>query len=160
MSKTYTLEVKEREDGELYLEFPDEIMEEAGWAIGDTLKWSDNGDGSFSLTKRNTEWVLVECVSTFRQRYMVEVPVGKTEWALDTVAMEEAREFSQRHLGEQIVSHRVVERDEALRLCREDNDYAALWSDEKLMEAFSTPCVDDEDDESTVDISRSNDAWD
>lgn len=139
MSKKYTLEVKEREDGELYLEFPDEVMEEAGWKIGDTLNWSDNGDGSFSLTKRNTEWVMVECVSTFRHRYMVEVPVGKAEWALDTVSMDEAVEFSQLHLGEQIVSHRVVPLVEAIRQCRVDNSYVSSWSDDKIVEVFFTP---------------------
>ena len=55
--------------------------------------------------KEETQLVLVECVSTFRQRYMVEVPVGtddygndKTLWALDTVTMQEAKEFSQEYL--------------------------------------------------------------
>jgi hypothetical protein len=144
MSKSYTLDVQQREDGELYLEFPDEILEEAGWKIGDTLKWKDNGDGSFTLTKKETEWVLVDCVSTFRQRYLVEVPRGKTLWAEDTVAMKEAKEFSQRHLGEQIVSHRVVDREAALAMCRVDNAYAASWSDDQLMEAFSTPWAEDE----------------
>jgi hypothetical protein len=42
-----------------------------------------------------TEFVLVECVSTFRMRYVVEVPEGKSEYALDTVVMNEANEFSQ-----------------------------------------------------------------
>ena len=44
---------------------------------------------------KETEWVLVECVSTFRMRYMVEVPKDKSEYALDTVTMNEAKEFSQ-----------------------------------------------------------------
>ena len=41
-----------------------------------------------------TQLVLVECVSMFRMRYLVEVPVGidsygndKKDWALDTVSM-------------------------------------------------------------------------
>jgi len=62
-----------------------------------------------------TQLVLIECVSSYRIRYMVEVPKGidtlgndKSLWALDTVSMNEAREFSQEHIGEQIISHRVV----------------------------------------------------
>ena len=40
-----------------YVEFPEEVLEEAGWKPGDTLKWTDKGDGSWSLTKihENTE---------------------------------------------------------------------------------------------------------
>lgn len=92
-----------------------------------------------------TQLVLVECVSTFRQRYMVEVPVGiddfgkdKALWALDTVTMNEAKEFSQEHLGETIVSHRVVSQKEALALCDTDNDYTKQWPKSKKIEAFFT----------------------
>lgn len=90
--------------------------------------------------------VLVETVSMFRMRYVVEVPVGiddfgndKTLWALDTVVMGDAKEFSQKHLDETIVSHRVVSMDEALALCDEDNDYTASWPTEKKIETFFTP---------------------
>lgn len=81
---------------------------------------------------------MVEAVSTFRMRYMVEVPKGKAEWALDTVTMQEAQEFSQEHLGEQIVSHRVVSKEEALALCDADNDYCKTWNDEQKVKAFFT----------------------
>jgi hypothetical protein len=84
------------------------------------------------------EWVLVDCVSTFRMRYLVEVPEGKKEWALDTVVMHEAKEFSQEHIGEQIVSHRVVTKEEALAICDEDNNYCASWNDEQKEKAFFT----------------------
>ena len=79
--------------------------------------------------------------------YMVEVPVGtdaqgkdKTLWALDTVTMEEAKEFSQEHIGEQIVSHRVVSKKEALELCDQDNDYTKSWDKELKMKTFFTTC--------------------
>ncbi len=136
--KSYTLDVKFRDDGEAYIELPDEVIEETGWKVGDDLEWSDNGDGSFTLTQSNKEWVLVECVSQFRQRYMVQVPKGKAEWALDTVVCEEAKEFSQQHLGETIVSHRVVGYDEALKICDEDNDYTKSWSEEQKVKTFFT----------------------
>lgn len=147
MSKTWTLEVKEDpENGDAILEFPDDLMEEAGWKEGDTLDWIDNKNGSYTLKKKEpTQWVLVECVSTFRERYMVEVPVGvdkygknKVDWALDTVTMNEAKEFSQEHLGEQIVSHRVVTKEEALALCDKDNAYCSSWDEETKIKNFFT----------------------
>jgi len=85
-----------------------------------------------------TEWVLVETVSQFRMRYMVEVPAGKKEYALDTVTLNEAKEFSQEHLGETIVSHRVVSKKEALTICDEDNHYCASWTKDKKESAFFT----------------------
>lgn len=98
-----------------------------------------------------TQWVLVDTVSTFRERYMIEVPVGidnygkdKIDWALDTVTMEEAKEFSQKHIGELIVSHRVVTKEEALSLCDEDNDYTISWSEEQKINTFFT-CWKEED---------------
>jgi hypothetical protein len=146
-SWTATLQ-EDPETGDLILPLPDEVMESNGFEIGDVLKWKDNKDGSFSITKKTsekTQWVLVEAVSTFRTRYMVEVPVGtdnygkdKVEWALDTVTMEEAKEFSQEHIGEQIISHRVVSKKEALALCDQDNNYCISWEDELKMNNFFT----------------------
>lgn len=92
--------------------------------------------------KRSTEFVLVECVSMFRMRYMVEVPKGKSEWALDTVTMEEAPEFSQQHLGETITSHWVLSEKEVLELCDIDNDYCKSWDDKKKIETFVTRISD------------------
>ena len=82
--------------------------------------------------------VLVECIQQYRMRYVVEVPVGKSDWALDTVTMEEAVEFSQLSLGETIVSHRVVSKDEVVQLCDEDNQYCKSWDTEKKFEVFVT----------------------
>jgi len=89
----------------------------------------------------DNKWVLVECVSSFRIRYMVEVPAGKELWALDTISMNEAKEFSQESLGEQIFSHRVVTEADALALCRQDNNYAT-WNDDKVKEVFFTSIAD------------------
>lgn len=144
MNKTWTLEVQQHEDGDYFIEFPDEVLEGAGWETGDTIEWIDNKDGSWTLKKRETQLVLVECVSQFRQRYVVEVPTGKAEWALDTVVMNEAKEFSQEHLGETIVSHRVLTRDEVLSLCNKDNAYCSPWTDEKKFETFVTEWKEDD----------------
>jgi len=140
MSYIITLE-NDPETGDLILPLPDELLREAGWQTGDTLDWKDNGDGTFSMTKQKTEeteWVLVEAISQFRERYMVEVPKGKAEWALDTVTLNEAQEFSQEHLGEVIVSHRVVSFDEALEMCDKDNHYCKDWDNEHKISAFFT----------------------
>lgn len=96
----------------------------------------------------NTELVLVECVSSFRMRYVVKVPKGKTDWALDTVLMNEAKEFSQEHLDETIFSHRVIDLEEFFRVCDEDNDYLKSWTDEHKVQAFVTDVTDKEGDES------------
>lgn len=127
------------ESGDLILPFPEGMLEQMGWDVGDTLNWEAKDNGTFHITKKEpTEWVLVECISTFRTRYMVEVPKGKSEWAMDTVTMNEAKTFSSEHLGEQIVSHRVVTKEEALSLCDTDNDYFKSWDEETKMKNFFT----------------------
>ena len=142
MNSTVVTLVKDPETGDLILPLDDEIFSETGWEIGDTLEWVDQKDGSWLLRKKEIsqekEWVLVECISTFRERYMVEVPKGKADWALDTVTMNEAKEFSQKHLGETIVSHRVISEEDALTLCDNENDYAKPWDNEHKMKAFFT----------------------
>jgi len=80
-----------------------------------------------------TEYVLVDAISQYRMRYLVEVPKGKTEWAHDTVAMEEAKEFSQKHLGETIISSRVISLEQAVQLFKVDNDYLKEWSEEQVL---------------------------
>jgi len=52
-SKRWTLTVQEHEDGSQFIEFPEEVLKDAGWKEGDTLKWTDRGDGSWSLSKIN-----------------------------------------------------------------------------------------------------------
>jgi len=141
MSK-YTIKLEEDKNGELILPLSDELLKEVGWKEGDTLQWKDNEDGSYTLSKKNdsieTEWVLVEAISQFRERYVVEVPKGKSEYALDTVTMDEAKEFSQKHLGETIVSSRVISEKDALDLFDKDNDYLQGWTDEQKMQTGFT----------------------
>lgn len=85
-----------------------------------------------------SKWVLVEAISQFRMRYMVEAPDDHPDYALDTVTMNEAKEFSQEHLGETIVSHRVVSEEEALQICDKDNDYLKSWTNEQKKNSFFT----------------------
>lgn len=83
-------------------------------------------------------WVMVECISMFRERYMVEAPQDHPEYALDDVTLERPKEFSQKWLGETITSHRVVSQMEALDICDVDNDYCKDWTDEQKFNAFFT----------------------
>lgn len=49
MSKQWVMEVIEM-DGELALDFPDELLKEMNWQIGDTLQWTQ-GDNGWILSK-------------------------------------------------------------------------------------------------------------
>lgn len=52
----YTLDVEEDpETGDAILTFPPEMLKQIGWKEGDTLNWSDNGDGSYTLTKKDKD---------------------------------------------------------------------------------------------------------
>lgn len=84
------------------------------------------------------KWVMVECVSMFRMRYMVEAPEEHPEYALDTVTMQEAKEFSQEFVGESIMSHRVVTEEEALAICDVDNHYCSGWEQDQKVKVFFT----------------------
>ncbi len=144
-NKSWVIELEtDPETGDLILPLNDAILEGTGWQPGDTIEWIDNKDGCWTMKKKEMQWVMVECVSMFRQRYMVQVPAGKADWALDTVTCEEAKEFSQEHLGETIVSHRVVTEEEALQLCDKDNGYCITQNDEKKKEAFFTEWKEDD----------------
>ncbi len=142
MSDSWIVTLVEADDGsgDLVIPFTDEQLAAAGWEMGDTIEWTDLGNGSWSLKKKEPEkvWVMVEAVQQFRMRYMVQVPASNPEWAMDTVTMQEAKEFSQENMGETIVSHRVVSEEEALRICDIDNNYTKSWNKEQKIKAFFT----------------------
>lgn len=135
------LDVKYRDDtDEHFIEIPHDMLDHVGWKEGDTLSWEDNKDGSWTLSKKKeTKYVLVECIQQYRMRYVVELnETDPTVYALDTVALNEAKEFSQLSLDETIFSHRVITKEDAIKLCDEDNDYTKDWDDEKKIETFVT----------------------
>jgi bifunctional DNA-binding transcriptional regulator/antitoxin component of YhaV-PrlF toxin-antitoxin module len=51
---SYIIEIQEDQDGELFIEFPEEIIEELGWQEGDILSWDLKGEG-IVLSKLNDE---------------------------------------------------------------------------------------------------------
>ena len=83
------------------------------------------------------KYYVVTAISQYRMRYVIPVEdlmdkdgnVSKV-WALDSVVMEEAEEFSQEHIGETVTD--VVEEDEETVLARfdEENGYLKDWSQE------------------------------
>jgi hypothetical protein len=51
---TWTLTVEEdTETGDSIITFPPDLIEAAGWKIGDSLSWIDQGDGSYQLIKED-----------------------------------------------------------------------------------------------------------
>ena len=52
---TITLEEADDGSGDLVLPLTDEIMESAGWKIGDTLEWIDNKNGTWSIKRKENE---------------------------------------------------------------------------------------------------------
>jgi hypothetical protein len=74
--------------------------------------------------------VLVEAISQYRMRYVVEC--DEVEHAADEVCMERVKdEFSQHHLGEVITSTREISSEEYLRLFDQDNEYLRNWTSEQ-----------------------------
>jgi hypothetical protein len=95
-----------------------------------------------------SKFVLVETISQYRMRYVIEVPHNHNDgefpctaeqWAADTVTCEEMKEFSQLWLGETIVSAHEITNEKIITMCDEDNDYCKSWDREKKMEVFVTP---------------------
>lgn len=94
-----------------------------------------------------SKYILVDALSQFRMRYVIEVPDDHNdgefpctaeEWAMDTVTCQEAKEFSQEWLGETIVAAHEITPEHIITLCDKDNAYCSIWSQEKKMETFVT----------------------
>lgn len=88
----------------------------------------------------NDKYVVVTATSTHRMRYVVPMDelqkmnedyIVDLKWALDLVTCEDVEEFSQMHLGEQIVDCYEMNEDEILDLFDKDNDYLKEWSKEQ-----------------------------
>lgn len=81
------------------------------------------------------QYVIVTAISTHRMRYCVPLDdlrdhdgTVDPKWALDSVTMQEVKEFSQDWLGEQIVDYRVVDVNGMLDQFDMDNDYLKGWT--------------------------------
>lgn len=54
MNRIITVE-EDSETGDLILPLPEDMLNEVGWKPGDILIWTDLKNGSWSLTKKDTE---------------------------------------------------------------------------------------------------------
>jgi len=96
---------------------------------------------------------LVETVSMFRMRYVIEA--REESHALDEVTMnatgsynENFQEFSQKHIDEVIVSSRQLSATDYMQMFDKDNDYLSSWSDQEKMKVINTIEYEDEKDSS------------
>ena len=113
------------------------------------LKSLEDNDEKF-LEKRlkmsDERYVVVTCISSFRERYCVPVSELQklnedkvitveeaAEWARDSVTMEEVKEFSQEHIAETILDTFVLDKDEMLALFDRDNTYLKSWTEEQKL---------------------------
>lgn len=46
---TYTVEVQEDKDGELFIEFPAELLSQMGWHEGTLIEWLMDDDGKVTI---------------------------------------------------------------------------------------------------------------
>lgn len=83
--------------------------------------------------------VMVETLSQFRHRFVVEIP----DHAMDYVATDHVRyeddvkEMSQYHLGEVTLSSREITKEEYLKLFNEDNQYLVGWTEESKLKMIN-----------------------
>lgn len=142
--KSWTLPVKQHDNGDCYIELNDEILEGSGFKIGDTLQWRDLKNGSYSLTKAEGDLYVVECISMFHIKYVVRAK--EAEHAMDEVVMadETIKEFSQKHVDYNILGARKIDEDEYFRMFDEENDYLRSWTVEQKLRMINE--VDYEDD--------------
>ena len=91
-------------------------------------------------TKR---YAVVTAVSSHRMRFVVPLDQLQAmnpdqevsaEWLADSVVMNEVEEFSQDHIGEQIIDIHVVNEDQMLQIFDNDNDYLKNWTREYKIE--------------------------
>lgn len=48
----YITEVEEDDEGNLILDIPKELLDSVGWKTGDVLVWSENENGTYTLSKK------------------------------------------------------------------------------------------------------------
>jgi hypothetical protein len=87
-----------------------------------------------------TKYVIITAISSYRTRYVIpvdelqklntEVSVEgrEIEWAKDCVTCNDVREFSQLHLGEQIIDGTILDEEVMLKQFDSDNEYLSGWA--------------------------------
>ena len=79
-------------------------------------------------------WVLVNAISMFHMKYVVEVEEdGEAVWACDTVTCDEAKEFTQKHLDEVILDWKEIPEEELIEMFRDQEPILGQWDDETII---------------------------
>lgn len=80
------------------------------------------------------KYVMVTTISSFRIRYAIPVDeitdsdgTVNPLWANDSVVMNEAKEFSQVHIGEAIADNTVLGETKVLRMFDDENPHLKGW---------------------------------
>lgn len=76
---------------------------------------------------------LIETVSVFRMRYVIEAKNASDAKDEVTMNIGELAEFSQLHVDEMITSAREIDKKEYLRLFDEDNEYLKDWDKQQKL---------------------------
>lgn len=89
------------------------------------------------------KYAVVTTVSSFYHYYVVPLdllqelnvkhPV-ENNWLEDLVVCNEVEEFSQKHIGEQILESSIVDEENILKTFDKQNDYLSKWTKEKKIE--------------------------
>lgn len=107
-----------------------------------------------------SKYVMVDAVSQFRMRYVIEVPddvenpsdpslhpITPEEYAMDSVTCENAKEFTQKHIGETIIDAREVTLEEVIAQFRKEEPILGQWDDELIKKNTITPIGYDQEEE-------------
>ena len=121
MQKTVVVQ-EDPATGDLFIEFPPEMMAELGWLDGDKLDFSPvEGSRAFSIKnlscearKESMPVFLVETVETRKVTYLIRA--REESHAHDEIVMNDALAISNERLEETIFSTREVSADEAQKL--------------------------------------------
>tara|TARA_B110000902_G_C14120704_1_gene518089 strand:+ start:656 stop:919 length:264 start_codon:yes stop_codon:yes gene_type:complete len=82
------------------------------------------------------KYFVVEAIATYHMKYLIAQPdEHKSEWCMDTVAMEQADDLSQSFLGEQILGYKEV--DDKQLLAEVESSYVASWDVEQIKKVFA-----------------------
>ena len=110
--------------------------------------WVPNSIIIFIGKENENDYVVVDTVSIFKQRYIIpreelkkmneDVTFSDTfakQWAQESVECEEVKEFSQRWLGEQVTNIDFADTEKVLRLFKDDNEELSKeWSQAKQLD--------------------------
>ena len=134
----WTLPIIKGELGDYFIELSDEILESSGFEVGDTIVWTKNDNGSYTLTKKeskDTDIYIVETISSHSLKYAVRAKSAQD--AMDYVYRKfdsgEIVELHQRHQGEFVKDATKISKKEYLKRFDELNDYLKSWSKEQKL---------------------------